>query len=240
MRRYIQMEMEDKKMYIFSTETDYNADVAVVFATSFDEAELIYSIERPKDYATQSIHFYGIFDDDQDDKERLKRNFDDYKDIWEICKKEPTNTDKYGKYDRIKRRVYSGGPYGLHGCIRITVTELPINEFEVICNMIDCSEVIDKVSIMKNAKELFNEIYNTDKITEEAKHIESSMCTEISRIDDLLAERKKYKQEMFDYPSDSEEYKAAKKKVDELKKEINRIFSENDDMMINFKEKGNE
>lgn len=231
------MEMKDKKMYIFSTETDYNADVAVVFATSFDEAELIYSIERPKDYATQSIHFYGVFDDDQDDKERLKRNFDEYKNTWEICKKEPTNTDEYGVHDRIKRRVYSGGPYGHHGCIRITVAELPINEFQVICNIID-REVIDKVSIMKNAKEQIKEIYHTGD--EERERIESSIYNEISKINVLMAERMKYKKEMYKYSSESKEYKAAKNKVDELKKEINRLFSENDDMLIKFKEKGNE
>ena len=232
------MEMKDKKMYVFGTETDHNADVTIIFATSFDEAVLIYSRKRPKDYTTQSIHFYGIFDDDQGNKERVRSIFNDYKNTWGICKKEPTLTDKYGTHNTIKRRIYSGGPYGYHGYFRITVTELPINEFQVICNIID-NEITDKVAIMKNAKELFDEIYHTDKITEEAKHIESSMCTEISRIDDLLAERKKYKQEMFKHPSDSEEYKAAKKKVNDLKKEINRLFSENDDMLINFKEKGN-
>lgn len=227
--------MKDKKMYIFSTETDYNADVAVVFATSFDEAELIYSRERPKDYVTQSIHFYGVFDDD---KERVRSNFDDYKDIWEICKKEPTCTDEYGTHDTIKSRVYSGGPYGHHGYIRITVTELPINEFQVICNIID-NEITDKVAIMKNAKELFDEIYNTDNIAEERERIESSIYNEISSINVLMAERMKYKKEMCKYPSESEEYKAAKNKVDELKKKINSLFSENDDMLINFKEKGN-
>lgn len=233
------MEMKDKKMYVFNTETGYNADVVVIFATSFDEAVLIYSIERPKDYATQSIHFYGVFDDDQTDREHVKRNFNDYKDIWEICKKEPIHADEYGIHDKIKRRVYSVETEGQHGCVRITVTELPINEFQVICNIID-DEVIDKFSIMKNAKEQFNEIYHTDQIAVEAEHVESSIYHEPGKIFDLVAERIKYKKEMFKHPSDSEEYKAAKKKVDDLKNEINRLFSENDDMMINFKEKGDE
>lgn len=234
------MEMTDKKMYIFNTETDYNTDVTVIFATSFDEAELIYSRERPKDYVTQSIHFYGMFDDDQDDQKSVKRKFDEYKDIWEICKKEPTRTDEYGMYNTIKTRLYSGKPCDHYGYIRITVTELPINEFQVICNIMDDCEVIDKVAIMKNAKKRFEEIYHPDKIAEERKHIESSIYNEISKINVLMAERIRYKKEMFKHPSDSEEYKVAKKKVDELKKEINRLFGENDDMLINFKEKRNE
>ena len=230
--------MDDKKMYVFNTQTGYNSDVVVIFATSFDEAVLIYSRERPKDYATQSIHFYGVFDEDQTDQKSVKEKFDDYKDRWEICKKEPMDTDEYGT---IKSRTYSGKPYGDYD-FRITVTELPIEEFQVICNICNTEEddVFDRVAIMKNAKIELNDIYHTDPVSDEAIRIKSSIYTEAQTIKELIDTRMKYKREMFDYPSDSEEYKAAKKKVDELKKEINRRFSEDDDMMINFKEKGNE
>ncbi len=232
------MEMKDKKMYVFNTQTGYNADVVIIFATSFDEAVLIYSRERPKDYATQSIHFYGVFDDEPDDQKSVKEKFDKYKNRWEICKKEPMDTDEYGKYNTIRSRIYSGKPYGDYD-FRITVTELPIEEFQVICNTVE-GEVFDKVAIMKIAKMDLDNIYHTDSVDEEAKRMESSIYDEMQTIKELIDTRTKYKKEMFDYPSDSEEYKAAKKKVDDLKKEINRLFSENDDMMINFKEKGDE
>jgi phosphopentomutase len=232
------MEMKDKKMYVFNTQTGYNADVVIIFATSFDEAVLIYSRERLKDYATQSIHFYGVFDDEPDDQKSVKEKFDKYKNRWEICKKEPMDTDEYGKYNTIRSRTYSGKPYGDYD-FRITVTELPIEEFQVICNTVE-GEVFDKVAIMKIAKMDLDNIYHTDSVNEEAKRMESSIYDEMQTIKELIDTRTKYKQEMFTHPSDSEEYKAAKKKVDDLKKEINRLFSENDDMMINFKEKGDE
>lgn len=232
--------MKDKKMYIFNAKEGVEeADVSIIFAASFDEAVLIYSKERPKDYATQSLYWYGVFDDcgeetKEVDPEYVERQFNTYKEIWQLCKKVPIATDEFGD-NQIKSRVYDGGRYGFN----ITVTELPIQEFQVVLHITAADEIIDKVQIMKNAKERFDEIYHTDQIAEEAKRIESSIYAERSRIDDIIAERIKYKQEMFKHPSDSEEYKAAKKKVDDLKKEINRLFSENDDMMINFKEKGN-
>ena len=189
---------------------------------------MIYSKERPRDYATQSIHQYGTFDHDRDYVDFAEDHFNKYKDMWEICKKEPIDTDEYGS---IKSRVYKGY-YGF----MITVTELPIQEFQVILSLED-DVIIDKVQIMKNAKELFDEIYHKDPVTEEAKRVEYSINGESGRIDDLIAKRIIYKKEMLKHPSDSKEYKAAKKKVDELKEEINRLFSENDDMLINFKER---
>lgn len=45
-------------------------------------------------------------------------------------------------------------------------------------------------------------------------------------IKDLMSQRIGWKKEMFKHPSDSKEYKEAKEKVDALKKEINRHFSE--------------
>lgn len=232
--------MTDKKMYIFSAEESEDADITVIFATSFDEAILIYSKERPKDYTTQSIYWYGVFDDmiekdEEDDSECAEYRFNTYKDIWQICKKVPTETDEFGVHNLIKRRVYDGGHYGF----TITVTELPIQEFQVVLH-ITADKILDKVQIMKNAKKQFDEIYHPDPINKEAKRIESSIYDETLRINDLVNERIRYKKEMFKHPSDSEEYKAAKKKVDELKKEINRLFGENDDMLINFKEKRNE
>lgn len=53
--------------------------------------------------------------------------------------------------------------------------------------------------------------------------------TEEAEIKELMAQRCECKREMLKHPSDSEEYGAAKKKADELKKEINRLFGENDD-----------
>lgn len=237
------MDMTDKKMYIFSAEDSEDADVTVIFATSFDEAVLIYSIKRPKDYATQSIYWYGVFDDmiekdEEDDPDSTERRFNTYKHIWQICEKTPTKTDEFGVHDvhnLIKRRVYDGGRYGF----TITVTELPIQEFQVVSHITAADAILDKVQIMKNAKKRFDEIYHPDKIAEERKHIENSIYDEISKINVLVAERIKYKKEMFKHPSDSEEYKAAKKKVDDLKKEINRLFGENDDILINFKENEN-
>ena len=227
------MEMKDKKMYVFNTVSDTSeiGDITIIFATSFDEAILIYSKERPKNYVIQSIYLYGIFDDEHDDE-----LFDTYKNIWQICKKEPISTDEFGVHNLIKRRVYDGGGYGFG----ITVTELPIQQSQVIAQLEDDMTIIDNVQIMKNAETRFDEIYHADQTTEEAKHIESLIYSERSRIDDLINERIRYKKEMFKHHSDSEEYKAAKKKVDELKKEINRFFGENDAMLINFKEKENE
>lgn len=53
--------------------------------------------------------------------------------------------------------------------------------------------------------------------------------TEEVEMKELMAQRRECKREMFKHPSDSEEYRVAKTKADDLKKEINRLYGENDD-----------
>lgn len=77
---------------------------------------------------------------------------------------------------------------------------------------------------MENVKNRFDEIYKKDMVAEEAKHVERSANSEAEIISGLMAERIRYKREMFRYPYNSEEYKAIKKNVHALKEKINHLL----------------
>lgn len=210
-------------------------DIAIVFASSFDEALNTYKDQRKCDLVTQFMYDYGEFANPIIPLDEKRKEFEEMSKTWHLGKsvgKPPMDQGVRG--DDIRYCVYPGGR-----CSSITVIELSHHygyDYKVICDYgLHNKTVADRATILKLAAEKLHERYRD---RDECK-VGTSIQKEFDEIGELLLARRKAKEEMYKYSSDSEEYKAAKKKVDDLKKEINRLFSENDDMMINFKEKGN-
>ena len=237
------MEMTNKKMYMFICKYNKNVnegDISIVIGDSFEDAVMTYETERKKDLMVQYLYAYGEFEDRDDpdySHEYAKERFDRISKSWELGRIEPEKSGTYGSIYPwgLGYRTYDGGDFDT-----ITVIELSMENYQIICNFND-SSLLDRMDLLNQMRKEHEKIYSTDWEKEkEIKNINESMDNELSKALDLVIDRIRYKREMFKHPSDSEEYKAAKKKVDELKKEINRLFGENDDMLINFKEKRNE
>lgn len=225
-------------MYVIINRSDEDADIAIVFAESFTEAISIYGKERSEDYITQSIYYYGMFEDpepsdpDSCTPEYAKENLDRHNKSWQIGDKKPISVIDFGGI--YKSRVYKGDYHNT-----ITVTELPIEKYQVVSHIIfgGIYKVLDRVQIMKTAEEELKRIQSIDIEKELGKEKVNEACfNESWKVTDLLRERSKARDEMLEYPSDSNEYKKAKKKYEDIKKEINSLLSDNDEVLIKFTE----
>lgn len=227
------------KMYVFTNESDEDADIAIVFADSFTEAMEIYGKERSEDYAAQSIYYYGLFEDpDLSDPESCtpeyaKKNLDRHNKSWQICSKEPLSVNKYDETITIESRVYKGDYYN-----RITVTELPVEKYQVVSHIIFAGrdKILDRVKIMEDAAEELKRIQSID--VERGMEIEKfkhTMQKESWQINDFMEWRKKLRNEILNLSPDSEAYKLANKKYEDIKEKINQLLCDNDEMLNNFK-----
>lgn len=228
------MEMKTRKMYMFICKYDRNineGDISIVIGNSFEDAIMIYEKQRKRDSLVQYIYRYGEFEDRDDpdySPEYAKERCDRISASWELGLIEE-ESNKYCTFYPLRYRIYDGGDFDI-----ITVIELPMENYQIICNFND-SSLLDRIQLLKQMHEEQRHLTDWEK-EKEIININKSIDDELLQSLDLVRERIKYKKEMFNHPSDSEEYKAAKKKVDELKKEINRLFGENDDLLVNFKE----